>query len=102
MKKVIGTNLINQSIFFQKSLFLNHKIIKIYLRKLIPSFKGNAQLAKLFLITINLLYHFGRIQDSFLKADLEALPLTYSIPWHKINVYEKNLFKHNLNKFKVE
>jgi hypothetical protein len=49
------------------------------------------------LMTINLYYHFKRIGDSILKADLLGLPVKKRVPYMKITPFEKSLFKNNLN-----
>jgi hypothetical protein len=47
-------------------------------------------------MSINLFYHFSRINDSLLKEDIIGFPLTEQIPALKITPHEHSLFKYNL------
>ncbi len=77
--------------FFLNSRFKNHDKFRIN-RKKLANFIEDEDLLKDFLLMINFIYHFSRIETSLLKQDLIGIPTSNTmLPFYKITPYEISL-----------
>ena len=65
--------------FFSNSLNINHRKIKINYKNVSKYLKTSHNI-KSYLMSLNIFYHFTRINDSFLLEDIMGFPLQTELP----------------------